>query len=530
MDKGGKKYQLLELGTKLEILETLQSNEKNGIKTNNSELGRKYNVSETTIRRIKTRRRKFYEMHLQQNDKVSRLKMKKKILNSKHSILEETLYKWFKQKIAIGQAPSKCSLAKQALLINSLIKGDKDFKASRGWVERFKNRFQIQSHWFRDNKSLTNCEDEREFVNKLESIMRLRDFQLYQIYNADETGIFVKMLPETSFDEFDKNLSKERVTVMVCANADGSHRIPLFIIGNSKDTSCLEDVHRLPFVYNSQEDGFMTRELFIKWYIEVFLPSIRKFQAESGRSYNVLLILDNATCHLSKNELDAVDDLCSVELLPPSGIFFQPMNQGIVEEIKKHYRRSFLREILLECDDNSLLKLANAMTMKTCCVKMASAWSEISDSRITHSWRKLIPTCKVDTENSVITVDEIKEILQRIPCYRNITKEQISAWLQIDRHESGWKLLSIEQILESIHGIKTEFETMSTDSVEMEFEDVPKEEYDPLDLQVEATEAYQRFQEFRDWFQKQWECGPEHVIMLEKINDITKDIISRKSI
>lgn len=71
---------------------------------------------------------------------------------------------------------------------------------------------------------------------------------------------------------------------------------------------------------------------------------------------------------------------------------------------------------------------------------------------------------------------------------------------------------------------------MSTDNVEMEFEEVPKEEYDPLDLQAEASEAYQRLQEFRNWFQKQWECGPEHVIMLEKINDITKDIISRKSI
>lgn len=137
-----------------------------------------------------------------------------------------------------------------------------------------------------------------------------------------------------------------------------------------------------------------------------------------------------------------------VELLSPSAIVFQPMNQGIVEEIKKHYRRSFLREILLESDEKSLLKTAKAMTMKTCCVKMASAWSEISDSWIRHSWRKLIPNCKVDSENSDITVDEIKEILQRIPSYRNISNEQISTWLQVDKHEPGWKLLSVEQIFE----------------------------------------------------------------------------------
>lgn len=312
MDKGNKKYQLLDLGTKLEILEILQTNEKNGIKTNCSKLSRKYHVSETTIRRIKTYRREFYEKHLQENEKMSHLKLKKKLPTTKNSLLEKTLYKWFIQKIAIGQAPSRCTLMKQALKINSIVNGDPNFKGSNGWVERFKKRFQIHSHWFRDNKSLINSNDKMEFVDKLDSIMKLKNFQLYQIYNADETSLLWKALP-TTVEKFENNssimvLKKEKITVMVCANADGSHKIPLFVIGNKN----IQNVNRLPVVYNSKEDEFMTRQLFIKWYIEVFLHSIRKFQAESGRSYNVLLILDNAPCHLSKCELDAVDDLCSV--------------------------------------------------------------------------------------------------------------------------------------------------------------------------------------------------------------------------
>jgi hypothetical protein len=29
--------------------------------------------------------------------------------------------------------------------------------------------------------------------------------------------------------------SKDRVTIMVCANADGSHKLPLFMIGKSRN-------------------------------------------------------------------------------------------------------------------------------------------------------------------------------------------------------------------------------------------------------------------------------------------------------
>lgn len=47
------------------------------------------------------------------------------------------------------------------------------------------------------------------------------------------------MLPSVTFvSSFEKSaagykVSKDRVFVMVCANADGSHKIPLYVIGKS---------------------------------------------------------------------------------------------------------------------------------------------------------------------------------------------------------------------------------------------------------------------------------------------------------
>lgn len=85
------------------------------------------------------------------------------------------------------------------------------------------------------------------------------NFDLNQIYNADKTGLLWRSLPRrTLVDSYETGpagykLNKDRVTVMVCANADGSHKIPLFIIGKSKNPRCTMSVH-----YAGQANAWMT--------------------------------------------------------------------------------------------------------------------------------------------------------------------------------------------------------------------------------------------------------------------------------
>lgn len=114
----------------------------------------------------------------------------------------------------------------------------------------------------------------------MSAIIRLRNFQLCEIYNADETGFYWKMLPTITFiAEYEKQadgfkISKERVTVMICANADGSHKVPLFVIGKSKNPRCFKHFKKLPVKYRSQKSAWMTRDLFKTWLTTVFLPSV----------------------------------------------------------------------------------------------------------------------------------------------------------------------------------------------------------------------------------------------------------------
>lgn len=71
------------------------------------------------------------------------------------------------------------------------------------------------------------------------------------------------MLPSRTFISHDENnpagykQSKERVTLMVCANGNGSHKIPLFLIGKSKVPVCFKnvDMTKLPVKYANSKNA-----------------------------------------------------------------------------------------------------------------------------------------------------------------------------------------------------------------------------------------------------------------------------------
>lgn len=90
------------------------------------------------------------------------------------------------------------------------------------------------------------------------------------------------------------------------------------------------------------------------------------------------------------------------------------MDQGIIEKMKKHYRRSLLRDMLLEKDEENLLTYLKNLNMLNCCNLIAMAWSDISPTNISRAWRKLIPSCDMEVENcTTITIDDIMQYLYR---------------------------------------------------------------------------------------------------------------------
>ncbi|XP_052696045.1 tigger transposable element-derived protein 6-like [Crassostrea angulata] len=82
------------------------------------------------------------------------------------------------------------------------------------------------------------------------------------IFNADETGIFFRMLPDRTLEFKNVNClggkNKDRLTAMVCANMDGTENLPLLIIGKSANPRCFKNVLSFPVEYLANKKAWMT--------------------------------------------------------------------------------------------------------------------------------------------------------------------------------------------------------------------------------------------------------------------------------
>lgn len=52
------------------------------------------------------------------------------------------------------------------------------------------------------------------------------------------------------------------------------------------------------------------------------------------------------------------------------------------------------------------------------------------------------------SEASNVSVDDILQILYRLPGYQDINIQNVLSWLEVDSDETGWSLESIHQILQ----------------------------------------------------------------------------------
>ncbi|CAM1330237.1 Uncharacterised protein at_DN0665, partial [Pycnogonum litorale] len=177
-----------------------------------------------------------------------------------------------------------------------------------------------------------------------------------QIYNADETGIFWRCIPRGTLaakDEFQASGSKEakeRLTAMTCANASGTHKCKLLVIGKSRNLRCLKVVTVLPVIYRANKRAWITQDLTSEWFLKDFVPEVRE-NARKGLpdGCKVLLLLDNCSAY-PPAELLVADNVYAAYLPPNCTSLIQPMDQGIIRSLKCYYRKTFLSALVrVEC-------------------------------------------------------------------------------------------------------------------------------------------------------------------------------------
>lgn len=115
-----------------------------------------------------------------------------------------------------------------------------------------------------------------------------------------------------------------------------------------------------------------------EWYDKIFIPEVKNHQRSLGKEGSkVLLIVDNAPTHHSEELLERGDGQFTTIFLPPNVTsLLQPMDQSVIETMKRHYRRQFLRKFLVEGEhERSVMTNHKNLNLKDCAYMVAEAWS-----------------------------------------------------------------------------------------------------------------------------------------------------------
>lgn len=214
-----------------------------------------------------------------------------------------------------------------------------NFSASNGWLKGLKRRHDIA---FKKAAGESNSVDQgvcNQWIEDLPSL--LEGYDPNNIYNADETALFFKCLPDKTFTLKGEQChggkqSKERLTILQCADMTGTDKLPPLVIGKSKRPRCFKSVKNLPLDYVSNSKAWMTKTLFEDWLKKV--DKIMKIKEKK-----IVLFIDNCSAHTDLQTLENV----KVIFLPANTTSkLQALDQGIIHTFKRFYRREVVKHIL----------------------------------------------------------------------------------------------------------------------------------------------------------------------------------------
>lgn len=259
--------------------------------------------------------------------------------------------------------------------------GYKEFKASNGWLNRFKHRHSIVCRAICGESASVDDEIVDDWAaQKLPKL--IKGYKMRDIYNADESGLFYRLLPNRTLTEQDRDCkggkkSKERLTIMPCCNWDGSDKMKLVVIGKYANPRCFMKTQPKSVQYCSNKNAWMLSGLFETW--------VRDFDRDMDKqNRKVLLFVDNCSAHPEITDLKAV----KLVFFPPNTTSkLQPMDQGIIEAMKKLYRKKMIQKMLICMGDDGkgelpVFHVLDAINM------IKSAWDEIEVATIMKCFRK----------------------------------------------------------------------------------------------------------------------------------------------
>src|SRR5918911_1022501 len=220
---------------------------KNKPEPKNIDLAKQFNISAGQVSNILREPEKW--INIDPNSYQAKLKRSH---TSPFADVEEALALWIEKALECNLTITDSIIQKKATDFAELL--NKEFKGSSGWLYNFKQRYSIREYVKHGESQSAPIEQLPEMRSTLQNL--LKEYQLEDIFNCDETGLFWKMEPSRGLSTgpiSGTKQSKDRVTVLLTCNATGTDKlIPLFI-DNAPTHNLMENlqltnikIHHLP--------------------------------------------------------------------------------------------------------------------------------------------------------------------------------------------------------------------------------------------------------------------------------------------
>ncbi|NXG55960.1 TIGD3 protein, partial [Hemiprocne comata] len=323
-----------------------------GPRVSQSELAKRFGVSQPQICRIiKNKERILSEWHRNGDPERKRKR------EGKDTALEAALLRWVEGARAAHLPLSGPLLQLKAKHLAQAL-GQPDPEPSGGWLARFGARHNLT---FKKPPAEKGDAEQPTAEHWAGAVLPglLRSYTPSEIYACGESGV---LLPAGS--------PGERLTLLLCANADGSEKVPLRAVGESLRPRCLQGVNleQMPWSYRAGSLASLTAPLFTEW-----LRELNEGMRRRGKSVLVLLAKHEAHPYLQLSNVRMV-------FIPPATSLAQPLDHGIASDLKGHYRCRLLRWLSVErgVEQPTLLDVLHML---------AQAWGDVRPGLISSCFR-----------------------------------------------------------------------------------------------------------------------------------------------
>jgi len=298
--------------------------------------------------------------------------------------IDKKLITWVEELESRGAILSDELIRNKAIQIGNELKYTA-FKSSKGWLECFKNRHNLKLRKLHGESYANRAINFDELLDTLRE--KIRAYKEENVYNADETGIFYKLIPSKSVCILTRSghkLLKDRLSILLCTNMTGTKKLKPLVIGRYKKPRCFKNFPVQNFVdYISSQRSWMTSSIFNQWLMTWDMV----LQKDESK---ILLVVDNCPAHKIQVSLRNIE----IYFLPPNlTSTVQPLDQGIIHAMKTKFNGHKIRDLIEKIEGGAdVYECYKKINMKDAIMFLSKAWDEIKSETInncfTHAkWR-----------------------------------------------------------------------------------------------------------------------------------------------